>query len=117
KVGDLGLVSNSPRAIERVLDAIAGRAPRLADAPDFQYMRARDPAPRDFYAFLSDRLIQSVVGPAQKIQAARREVALAELLTPGYAALLHGWIHGRSPASVAELIDGGFLAKDELRHR
>ncbi|MEZ4448103.1 MAG: hypothetical protein R3B09_01405 [Nannocystaceae bacterium] len=117
KVGELGLVSNSPRAIERVIDAIAGRAPRLADSPDFKYMRARDPAPRDFYAFLSDRLIQAAVGPTQKIQAARREIALAELLTPGYAALLYGWIHGRSPASLKELTDGGLLDPAELRHR
>ena len=116
RVGDLAVVSNSPRAIERVLDAIAGAAPRLADEPDLKYMLARDPGEHQGFAFLSDRFIAAAVGPAQKIQAARREVALAELLTPGYAALLYGWLHGQSPPSVDALLRAGLLAADELRH-
>ncbi|MCB9570061.1 MAG: hypothetical protein H6710_23040 [Myxococcales bacterium] len=117
-VGGLGLVSNSPRAIERVIDAIAGRRPRLADAADFRYMRAREGAQaHDVSIFLSDALIAAVVGPVQKIQAARREQALAELLVPGYAALLYGWLEGAAPASREALVKSGLLAADELRHR
>ncbi|MCA9657710.1 MAG: hypothetical protein KC486_05160, partial [Myxococcales bacterium] len=116
QVGDLGLLSNSPRAIERVVDAIAGRAPRLSDSPDFRYMRARDPGDHQFYAFLSDRLIAAVIGPQQKIQQARRERALAELLVPGYAALLYGWLNGHAPEDPKALLASGLLGKDELRH-
>jgi hypothetical protein len=116
RVGDVAVVSNSPRAIERVLDALTGAAPRLADEPDLKYMLARDPGQHHVFAFLSDRFIAAAVGPAQKIQAARRELALAELLTPGYAALLYGWLHGRSPADLNALHGAGLLDKAELRH-
>ncbi|MEZ4381029.1 MAG: hypothetical protein R3A79_06755 [Nannocystaceae bacterium] len=102
QVGDLGLLSNSPRAIERVVDAIAGRAPRLSESPDFRYMRARDPGAHQFYAFLSDRLIAAVVGPQQKIQQSRRERALADSsrATPRSST---GWLYGQAPADLKEL--------------
>jgi hypothetical protein len=115
-VGDRWLVSNSPRAVERVIDAIQGKAPRLADEPDLQYMLARDPGAHPAFAFLSDKFIAAVIGPQQKVLAARRQQALAELLTPGYAALLHGWLLGRAPADRAALVASGLLAADELKH-
>jgi len=115
-VGEIGLLSNSPRAIERVLDTLAGRHPRLSEAAEFRYMRARDPGAHHFTAFLSDSFIAAVVGPEQKIQASRRERALAELLTPGYAALLYGWLYGESPKTLKELHASGLLLSDELRH-
>ena len=37
-------MSNSLAATKRVIDAVAGREPRLADEPDFRYMLARDAA-------------------------------------------------------------------------
>ncbi|HFE45904.1 MAG TPA: DUF3352 domain-containing protein, partial [Nannocystis exedens] len=115
-VGDLALLSNSPRAIERVLDTIAGRHARLSDSADFRYMRARDPGDHQFTAFLSDKLIAAIIGPEQKIQASRREQALAELLVPGYSALLYGWLYGQPPKSTGELFASGILSRDELRH-
>ena len=42
-VGEFVVVSNSPGARQAVTDAIGGRRPRLADEPDFAYLRARDP--------------------------------------------------------------------------
>src|SRR5207244_1495372 len=39
-VADLELVSNSAAAIKRVISTIQGKAPKLADEPDFQYMLA-----------------------------------------------------------------------------
>lgn len=116
RVGELAVVSNSPRAIERVIDAITGAGPRLADEPDLKYMLARDPGAHQAFAFLGDRFIAAAIGPAQKIQAARRELALAELLTPTYAALLHGWLQGASPASVDALVESGLLDRAELKH-
>lgn len=116
QVGDWAVVSNSARAMDRVLDAIAGTAPRLADEEDLRYLLARDPGTHQGLVFLSDRFIANVVGPAQKILAARRQQALAELLTPGYAALLHGWLEGQAPESVESLQASGLLAADELQH-
>ncbi len=116
QVGELALVSNSPRAIERVLDAIQGRTAKLGDEADLKYMLARDPGDHPAFAFLSDKFIGAVVGPQQKLLAARRQQALADLLTPGYAALLHGWLFGQAPASSEALIASGLLGKDELKH-
>ncbi len=116
QVGELALVSNSPRAIERVLDAIQSRTARLGDEPDLKYMLARDPGAHPGFAFLSDKFIGAVDGPQQKLQAARRQQALADLLTPGYAALLHGWLFGQAPASSEALIASGLLGVEELKH-
>jgi hypothetical protein len=115
-VGDLEIVSNSLGATRRVLDTIAGRSPKLSEQPDWRYMMARDGGRSDGLVFLGDRFIAEVVGPRQKIMQARRELALSELLQPGWAALLYGWLEGRAPASTDELVASGLLGKDELRH-
>ncbi len=116
QVGELAIVSNSPRACERVIDAIKGKTARLGDEPDLKYMLARDPGAHQVFGFLSDKFIAAVIGPQQKVQAARRQEALAELLTPGYAALLHGWLFGAAPTSTEALVTSGLLMADELKH-
>jgi hypothetical protein len=79
--------------------------------------RRRPAAPRDdVFVFLGDRFVSQVVVPRQKILQARRQLALAELQTPGFAALLHGLIAGKSPASIEVLLEAGLLRKDELAH-
>jgi hypothetical protein len=116
QIEDLAIVSNSTHALNRVIDAIQGRAARLSDEPDLQYMLARDPGQHQAFAFLSDKFIAATIGPQQKILAARRQQALAELLTPGYTALLHGWLFGAAPSSTEALIKSGLLTADDLRH-
>jgi hypothetical protein len=113
----LAIVSNSENAIKAVLDTIDGKRRRLADDEDLVYMLARDPGAHDGFAFLGDRFIAEVVGPRQKVLAARRQEALAELLTPGYAALLYGWLEGKPPADTETLVVSGLLDRGELRHR
>lgn len=116
QVEDLVIVSNSARALERILDTLAGRHPSLADEADFRYMLARDPGQHAGLAFLSDRFIAAVISPAQKVQAARRQQAAAELMTPGYAALLYGWLHGVPPADLDTLLASKLLDRSELKH-
>jgi len=116
QIDKLAILSNSAEACKRVIDAIEGRGPRLADEPDMRYMLARDAGQHDAFAFIGDRFVASVVGPQQKIQQARRMRAGAELASPGYAALLFGWMKGRAPASTKELIDAGVLRAEELAH-
>lgn len=116
-VGGFELVSNSAEAIRRVIATIAGKHPSLAAEPDFGYMLARDAqAPNDVLAYLGDRFIGAVVGPAQKIAEARRQLALSELLVPGYAALALGRIDGQAPKSTADLVRSKFLDRSELKH-
>jgi hypothetical protein len=116
QVGELAIVSNSPKACERVIDAMQGKTARLADEPDMRYMLASDPGTHQALAFLSDKFIAAVIGPQQKVLAARRQQALAELMTPGNAALLYGWLFGQAPASTDALVASGLLVADELKH-
>ena len=115
-VGDLAIVSNSPGAMRAVLDAIDGKARRLSEDQDLAYMLARDPGEHEGFVFLGDRFIAEVVGPRQKVLAARRQQALASLLAPGYAALLYGWLEGEAPADTEALIASGLLDRAELKH-
>jgi hypothetical protein len=116
-IGDVWLVSNSGGALDRVLEALRGKRPRLADEPDVRYLLARDAGERDdLLLLLGERFVNTVVGPSQKIGEARRQVALAELSTAGYASLLLGWLRGRSPTSVDELLRAKLLSKSELAH-
>jgi len=117
QLGELDVVSNSLAAIQRVLDTQGGRHPSLLAEPDFQYALARGAdVPADVLGFLGDRFVAQVIGPGQKILEARRQLALAELATPAYAALLYGWLYGESPKSSDELIASGLLGKGELVH-
>jgi hypothetical protein len=115
--GELTVLSNSLAAIRRVIEAIRGTRRRLSDEPDFRFMLARDAGTRDdVLGYGGDRFVAEVVGPRQKILEARRQIALAELQTPGYAALLYGWVHGRRPTSRQEVLSSGLLRRDELTH-
>ena len=116
-VAELELVSNSPAAIRRVISAALGKVPRLADELDFRYMLARDASvPAELFGFIGDRFVQSALGPGQKIAQARRQIALAELSAPPFAALLFGWVHGQSPTDKQQLLRSGLLQPDELKH-
>ena len=116
-VGGFSLVSNSLGAIKAVIDTLKGRGLALADALDFRYMMARDAdVPADVLAFMSDAFVAEVVGPRQKVLEARRMFALSDLMAPGNAALLFGWMYGRTPRSLDELVSVGIFSKDELKH-
>jgi hypothetical protein len=116
--GDLELVSNSAASIDAVLDTCQGRHAKLADEPDFQFMLARDATTRaDVLAYMGDRFVGEVVGPRQKVLEARRQIALGELMTPGFAALLYGRMQGTSPAKVEDLFATSLLRKEELTHK
>ncbi len=116
-VGELELVSNSGAAIKRVISTSLGKSPSLANEPDFAYMLARDAdVPAEVLGFVGDSFVETVVGPAQKIAAARRQLALAELTGPPVAALLYGWIHGKSASARGELLKSGLLSPLDLKH-
>jgi hypothetical protein len=116
-LGDLEVVSNSQGAMDVVLDTSQARHPKLADEPDFQFMLARDAKTRaDILAYMGDRFVGEVVGPKQKVLEARRQIALGELMTPGFAALLYGWTQGKSPTRAEDLFSASLLTKAELAH-
>ena len=100
-----------------MLDTLQGKHAPLGGEPDFRYMLARDAeVPHEVLAFFGDKFVGQVVGPKQKVLEARRLVAASELSTPGYAALLYGWIYGKAPETVEDLLASKLLRKEELRH-
>jgi hypothetical protein len=116
-VGDVEIVSNSANAMDVVLDTYKGLHPRLIDEPDFRFMLARDAHTQaDVLGYMGDRFVGAVVGPKQKVLEARRQMALSELTTPGFAALLYGWMQGKSPAKLEDLFSTSLLAKSDMVH-
>lgn len=114
--GGLSLVSNSRAAIERILATLNGKYPALDDEPDFKYMLARDAGvPADILAYAGDRFLTQAVSPASRVLDARRQIAKSELLRASYAALLYGWVYGKTPSQ--ELIVRSALPHlDVFRH-
>jgi hypothetical protein len=116
EVNGLTLVSNSKGGIFKVISAILGKIPTLADEPDFRYMLARDAQVKDdLLLYMGDRFIERTVSPGSRVLDARRLFAQGELARPGYAALLQGWLYGRE-ATPGDLTKNKLLAANELQH-
>lgn len=115
--GEVEIVSNSAGGVRRVLDVVKGKRPALAAEVDVQYALARDADVRaDVLGLVGESFVRKIVGPGHKIAEARRQIAHAELLVPGFAATLFGWVHGRPPASTDELVRSKLLDRAELTH-
>jgi len=113
----LTLISNSKAGISRVISAILGKIPSLADEPDFKYMLTRDAQVLDdILVYMGDRFIERSVEPSSRILDARRLFAQGELARPGHAALLWGWFKGLVPKNTDELTKSKLLLPSELRH-
>lgn len=117
EVSGLTLISNSKGGISRVISAILGKIPNLADEPDFRYMLARDAQVKDdILLYMGDRFIEHAVEPGSRVLDARRMFAQGELARPGYAALLHGWLQGGQAGTVTDLTKSKLLEASELKH-
>ncbi len=119
ELGDVLVISNSRAALARFIDVRDGKRPSLAASGDFRWMRAMypfDPANEDGFAFAGDSLIAGLVGPRVKILESRRIEAQADLLAVNHAALLFGWLEGRAPRDLAELLASRLLRREELAH-
>src|SRR5262249_51914395 len=114
---DYVICSNSPVGLRRVLDAHKGKAKRLADARDFQYMRTifrNDDKEEDGFLFLSDAFIRQLVGPASKIKEKRRLEALTSLYMLTHGALFTAWETGQLPDSHRKVLAGANLKVEEV---
>jgi hypothetical protein len=116
---DVLVLSNSKALVERLAAVKDGKATPLAGSGDFKYMRAVypfDEKAEDGFVFISDAFVQKVTGPRAKVLAARRMAAAADLAAVAHAALLHGWLEGRRPADLADLVKSGYLDAAEAKH-
>ena len=98
-----------------VFDHCAGH--QMVDAWQTAEAKARQEKERaDVLAFLGDRFVGEVVGPRQKVLELRRQDAQGELTELGAAALLYGFIQGKSPTKVDDLLAAGLLSPEDLKH-
>jgi hypothetical protein len=115
---DVCVYSNSLVALQRVIDAYGGRAPNLADAPDYQYMRSvvfpLDPAQEDGFLYLSDAFVRRLVGPELRIAEKRRLEAVTSLKMVANAALLHGYLYGPGTPTLDDLTRSGVLTLEDV---
>jgi hypothetical protein len=109
--GNTAIVSTSLPALQHIMDVSAGRAPSLAQADDFRYMRTIFPQnsnEEDIFIYLSDAHIRNLVGPRSKIGEARRMRCSANM---GLFANARLWFkaENRREPTMQELITGGYL--------
>jgi hypothetical protein len=119
ELGNVLIVSNSKRALQRFVEVSEKKRKSLAESEDFRYFRAKtpfDPKAEDGFVFASDDFVRHAVSPRVKILAARRLERQADLSAINHAALLFGWLEGRTPKGTAELVQYGYLEKKELTH-
>ncbi len=115
--GECVVVSNSHRAIRRIVDTIAGERRSLAVALDYRYVTSILPprdAASDAYLYASDAFLRTLISPAFKISEKRRLQCFNNLVMLNNASLFHRLEHGRSPASITELVEGRFINPSRL---
>jgi hypothetical protein len=116
-VGPLTIISNSRGALHRILDVVLDQQASLADEPDFQYMLARDAKTEaPLLAFAGERFIEHAVSPVPRILDSRRQLARTELTRVSSAALVFGWLEGREPRDMKELLTSPWLTQKHLKH-
>jgi hypothetical protein len=119
ELGNVLILSNSKRALERFVSVSEKRAKSLAESEDFRYFRSLAPFEKeheDGFVFASDDFVRATVSPRTKILEARRLARGADLAAVNHAALLYGWLEGKAPASTADLVKAGYLEQKELVH-
>lgn len=117
RIGDYFVVGNSRAALERLVLVDEGKAPRLADEPDFRYLQTRDERQRtDVLAFAGDRFFRALASPRARVLDARRRMAATELRRVGYAQILGRLLGLGESATLAELVRQGLLRSEELVH-
>jgi hypothetical protein len=118
KLGDVWILSNSSGAIQDFVDVHNGARESLADGGDYKYMRALYPADdgESGFVFMGDDFLRHVTGPRFKILESRRKLARAELHVVASSVMLYGWLEGRMPRSLTEVVEAGLLEESELQH-
>jgi len=114
---DYSVYSNSHRAIRRVIDVAVGLSPGLCDALDYRYVTTILPpteAANTGYFFASEAFIKRLVGPEAKISEKRRLQCFNNLVMLNNASLFYRLENGRSPESLTDLIEGGFVDRNKI---
>ena len=90
----------------------SGASPALYDSLDYRYVTTLLPpaaAANSGYFFVPEAMIRRLVGPAAKISEKRRLQCYNNLVMLNNASLFYRMEFGRSPSSLAELVEGRFV--------
>jgi len=118
-LGEWAVLSNSHRAVRKVIDVFAGKLPRLYDAADYRYLTAVLPptaAANEGYLYASEAFLRRQISPELKISERRRIDAFNQLVMLNNAGMFFRLENGRPPASLAELIDDRYIESHALVH-
>lgn len=119
QLGDWAVHSNSHRAVRKIIDVFAGKAPRLFDAVDYRYVTSVLPpsaAAKEGYFFASEDFLRRQISPELKIAERRRIDAFNHLVMLNNAGMFFRLENGRSPNSLAELVDDRYIGQAALAH-
>jgi len=111
------IYANSHVVAQRMIDAITGAKPCLADALDYRYVSILlppDQQPSSGYFYASESFLRRQISPQMKISEKRRRECFNNLIMLNNASLLFRMEQGRSPASLSELTEGHFIDADKL---
>ena len=121
------LVRGRARRLRDLLELAPGHPPgdrrgrrgcaALHEAPDYRYVSTILPpsaASNSCYFFIPEAMIRRMVGPAWKISEKRRLQCYNNLVMLNNASLFYRLEYGRSPGSLAELVNGRFIDPDKL---
>jgi hypothetical protein len=117
RLGDHAVLSNSHRAIRRIIDTFTGAAPKLFDALDYRYVTTLLPPTDDVnsgYLYASEAFIRHMQSPAYKIGEKRRRQAYNHLIMINNASLLYRMENSASPSSLSDLTEGHYLDAGKL---
>ena len=106
------IVSNSHRAVRRILDATLGDGESLHQQLDYQYLTTLLPPSdeaNDGYFYASKAFLERQVSPAEKISEKRRLECFNNLVMLNNASLFYRLEYDRSPETLSDLIEGNFI--------
>jgi len=111
------IMSNSHRAIRKIIDVAVELSPSLQGELDYRYVTTLLPPSTDAnsgYFYASEAFIKRLIGPAVKISQKRRRQCFNNLVMLNNASLFYRLEHSDSPASLSELIEGGFVDSEKI---
>ena len=106
------IVSNSHRAIRRIVDAVINDQENLFQQADYRYLTALLPPsdkPTSGYFFASEHFLQRQIGPQAKISEKRRLQCFNNLVMLNNASLFYRLENGESPQTLSDLVEGRFI--------
>lgn len=112
-MGDYFVAATSPALFSRIKNSESRGA--LANAEDFRYMRAVLDAQRHGLVYLSEDFIRKLTGPAYRINAARRNGVMEELVDLQYIVFGYRAITGRWPSTFSTIAEEGYAQSSSAR--